>query len=288
VDDEPNEVVDKKQPEYDSEDAEAPFVTHVVIADPGRAHRSEKHYTADNYVKPALRRIRTGWLWIWDKTLSNSQFWMAAATIVMAVSTAIYTHYVSIEIPEIKKSADAAKDAALAAKQSADTQNQSYQMERRRAEDQEEAICRLHTGMAALDNVGHVYLANSGKTKARNVEARVDTYLADATTLKKLRQLGSVDISTSELEKDQSLDRGVNLPLTAHDWDNLADTNVVIIDSGRIRYENGFGRIVDEAVCDGWWYFRAPEDKLNPVQGRGNECGQIPQSVAGIKKQKAK
>jgi hypothetical protein len=219
----------------------------------------------------------------WDK----HKRWAELLGIILL---AIYTGYTIKMYHANKESADAAKDAALAAKQSADTQENSFQMERRRAEDQEEAICRLRTdGMAALDHVGHVRVINSGKTKARNVEAHVDTYLADAITLKKLRDLGSVDISTSELSgNEQSLDRGINLLLTARDWQNLADTNQVIIDSGHVRYENGFGRVVDEPFCDGWWYFRTPEDKNNPIQGRGNECGQIPQNVAGVRKQKAK
>jgi len=216
----------------------------------------------------------------WDR-------WKPLVEIVGIALLAVYTAYTLKMYRANKQSADAARDAAVAAKQSADTQEDSFQLERRRAEDQEEAICRLGTdGMAALDHVGHVRVVNSGKSKARNLDAHVDTFLADAITLKKLRDLGSVDISTSELGNNQSLDRGINLPLTAHDWQNLADTNQVIIDSGHIRYENGFGRVVDEPFCDGWWYFRTPEDKLNPIQGRGTECGQIPQNVAGVRKQK--
>ena len=36
--------------------------------------------------------------------------------------------------------------------------------------------------------------------------------------------------------------------------ENLADTNQVIIDTGHVRYENGSGRVIDEPLCDGWWY----------------------------------
>jgi hypothetical protein len=239
----------------------------------------------------AVRTFQQKWRLISlpNKLMVVATIAIAAASVVNLLVAMAMWNEMHITGADTHKSADAAKVAALAAKQSADTQENSFQMERRRAEDQEEAICRLRTdGMAALDHVGHVRVINSGKAKARNVEAHVDTYLADAITLKKLRDLGSVDISTSELSGDQSLDRGINLPLTARDWQNLADTNQVIIDSGHVRYENGFGRVVDEPFCDGWWYFRTPEDKNNPIQGRGTECGQIPQNVAGVRKQKAK
>jgi Ca2+/Na+ antiporter len=148
----------------------------------------------------------------WDR-------WKPLLEIVGIALLAVYTAYTIKMYRANKQSADAARDAAVAAKQSADTQEDSFQLERRRAEDQEEAICRLGTdGMAALDHVGHVRVVNSGKSEARNLDAHVDTFLADAITLKKLRDLGSVDISTSELGNNQSLDRGINLPLTAHDW----------------------------------------------------------------------
>jgi len=254
----------------------------VTPTAPEKREVGTERVEATEQQQPTARELAREFRWFEAASL----FINGALAIIGVIALCIYGG----QLAEMRKATQATKVAADAAKQSADITEHSFQMERRRAEDQEEAICRLRTdGMAALDRVGHVRVINSGKTKARNVEAHVDTYLADAVTLNKLRDLGSVDISTSELGgNDQSLDRGINLPLTARDWKNLADTNQVIIDSGHVRYENGFGRVVDEPFCDGWWYFRTPEDKNNPIQGRGTECGQIPQNVAGVKKQKAK
>ncbi len=162
----------------------------------------------------------------------------------------------------------------------------STEMERRRAEDQEEAIVRLRTdGPAAFDNVEQVRVINSGKVKSRNLEAHVDISLNDSMTNTKIRDLASVNISNSELAgNDQSVSQGVNLALTAQDWQTLTDTNAVIMHTGHIRYENGFGRTVDEPYCYGLWFFRTPSDQNNPIQGRGGDCGQILPNVDGIKK----
>lgn len=200
---------------------------------------------------------------------------------------AIYAVFTGFMYFANRNSADAARDAALAAKQSADTQEHSFQMEKRRAEDQEEAICTLHAdGMAPREHFYHIYVVNAGKVNARSIEAHVDVSLNDASSLKKIRNLGSADISTSELAGDKSMDHALSLPLTEKDWDRIADTEMVIIGIGHVRYENGFGRVADDPYCEGWWYFRTPDDKNNPIQGRGSTCDKIPQNVAGIKNRK--
>lgn len=166
-----------------------------------------------------------------------------------------------------------------------DEMQKGNNMERRRAEDQEEAVVRLHTGgMAVGEHVEQVLAVNSGKVTGRNIEGRVDISLNDADDIsKKIRDLGSADFSSSELPGEHSLERQVSLSLTADDWRNLADLKMVIVDRGHIRYENGFGRVVDEPFCDGWWWFRTPSDKNNPIQGRGGDCSQIVLNVANLK-----
>jgi hypothetical protein len=122
VDDEPNEAVNEQQPEYDGNDAEAPFVTHQVISDTKHRDGAKKHSSAARYIKPTLRAGKFVVFLIWTKIFINSQLWMVLATVVMAISTAVYTRYawrqwkaVSDEIPEIRKSADAAQKAATTA-----------------------------------------------------------------------------------------------------------------------------------------------------------------------------
>jgi hypothetical protein len=258
------------------------------------ATKSNKYRDYTQYVMRTLKATRRGIVAVVNWTDAKAGFITALATVIIAVLTGFYVHYsraqwkvMHDQLPELHTSAQAAKDAAGAAKQSADTQEHSFLMEKRRAEDMEEAICALHsTGTAALDHLYQIFVANSGKVTARNVEAHVDISLNAVPGNKKLRELGTIDISAPELGKDKTLDRRLDLPLTAHDWENIADTKQVIVQSGRIRYENGFERTVSDITCDVWFYFRTPEDKTNPIQGRGTACDQLSQQLAGIQKQK--
>lgn len=116
MDDQSNEDVHKGQPEYDGTDAEVPFLEHEVGSGSQHPHAHEEKHPANRYVKPALGFLKGASVWFWVKVIANAQFWMASATVVMAVSTAVYTRYawrqwkaVSDEIPEIRKSADAAQ-----------------------------------------------------------------------------------------------------------------------------------------------------------------------------------
>jgi hypothetical protein len=212
----------------------------------------------------------------------NTNAALVVLTLLVAIAAFIQATINGMQLRPLKQSANAAQVAS-------ETQKYSFDMERRKAEDQEEAICILRSdGVAALDQLAYIRVINSGKVKARGIEAHVDIFLRDAWTDKKIRDLGTVDISSSELAGNNGdIDHPLNLPLTTRDWQNLADSNQVIINSGHIRYENGFDRVVDEPYCDGWYYFRTPEDKLNPIQGRGTTCAGLALQMAGIRKQKA-
>jgi hypothetical protein len=182
------------------------------------------------------------------------------------------------QYPELQKSADAAK-------KSADTAEHSFQVERRRAEDMEEAILNWNGGgMAAFDNFYRISIGNSGKVTARDIEAHLEISLNAVPSNKKIRVLGNRDISTPELAREKSLDQKLELPLSSRDWENIADTRQVIVASWRIRYENGFERIISDTSCQVWLYYRTPGDKLNPIQGRGTDCGRLPELLAGIPK----
>jgi hypothetical protein len=96
----------------------------------------------------------------------------------------------------------------------------------------------------------------------------------------------NVDISASELPGEKDLDRRIELPLSAHEWDSIADTKQIIVDSGTLTYENGFDRVVTATVCEVWLYYRVPEDKLNPIQGRGSTCDRLPKLLKNAASQR--
>jgi hypothetical protein len=181
------------------------------------------------------------------------------------------------QYPELQKSADAAK-------KSADTAEHSFQTERRRAEDMEEAICTLNGGgMTALDNLYPVYITNSGKVTARDIEAHIEVSLNTLPSNRKIRVLVNTDISLPELAREKSTPtQKLNLPLSSREWQNIADTKQAIVQTAKIKYENGFERIISDAHCDIWLYYRTPQDKLNPIQGRGTDCKRLPELLAGV------
>jgi hypothetical protein len=163
------------------------------------ATKSNKYRDYTQYVMRTLKATRRGIVAVVNWTDAKAGFITALATVIIAVLTGFYVHYsraqwkvMHDQLPELHTSAQAAKDAAGAAKQSADTQEHSFLMEKRRAEDMEEAICALRsTGTAALDHLYQIFVANSGKVTARNVEAHVDISLNAVPGNKKLRELGT-------------------------------------------------------------------------------------------------
>jgi len=63
---------------------------------------------------------------------TSSSFWTAIATVVIAATTVVYTHYarkqweaMNAQLPQLKESADAAQEAAKAAQSAADTASDS-------------------------------------------------------------------------------------------------------------------------------------------------------------------
>jgi hypothetical protein len=186
---------------------------------------------------------------------------------------------------ETAKSADAAKDAAIAAKQSADTAEHSFEMEKRRAEDVEQAAISESSGQFyVFKNIYYIDLANTGKVTARNISSDLEISLTTLPRNKKLRSLGNFNIIAPQLEKEKDLRRTLDLGLTATEWNNISDTKEAITESGYVRYENGFGRIIESQVCNVWIYYKTPEDKLNPVQGRGSICDRLSDLLASVPK----
>ena len=204
--------------------------------------------------------------------------WQIGTNIGLAVIGIFALLIYNGQLREMRKATEATGKAADAAKQSADTATDAFKMEKRRAEDMEEAICRVQGGgTAARDNMYPLEIINSGKVSARNVEAYIEISLNAVPSNRKLRTLATLNISANEIPKEKDEARRLNLPLSARDWENIADTNEIIVQSGTLKYENGFDRINTETVCDFWLYLRTPEDKLNPIQGRGATCERLPE-----------
>jgi len=216
----------------------------------------------------------------------------AIATVAIVGLTFVYVKYskkqwsvMSEQLTEMRASTKAAQDAAIAAKQSSDTAEHSFEMERRRAEDMEQAIISESSGQFyVFKNIYYVDLANTGKVTARDVSSNIEISLTTLPRNKKVRSLGTFNIMAPQIEKEKNLRHTLDLQLTTAEWNNIADTKEAIAELGYVRYENGFGRTIDNKICNVWIYYRTPEDKLNPVQGRGAICDRLPDLLANLPK----
>lgn len=101
------------------EDAEIPLVLAAAGTTSHKNHSEEKTYSAKNYIRPALDRLRPIWLNTWIVARSPN-FWTAIATVVIAVSTIFYTVYARRQWKEIHDSSSDTHDLAVAAGKQAD------------------------------------------------------------------------------------------------------------------------------------------------------------------------
>lgn len=119
--------------EYDTRDPEVPVVLHHIPPSANKQHTDGKEKRAKHYVGTALKWVWTGIVSFWRNVFWNKSFWTFAATVVMAVATAIYAIYaarqwraINDQLPELRKSAEAAKTAAKAASRNARTADESF------------------------------------------------------------------------------------------------------------------------------------------------------------------
>jgi hypothetical protein len=119
MNDESIEGSQQHQPEYDTRDPEVPVVLHHPFAGSENVYSHKETRHSKNYVRPTLDWLRSCRKWIWGNIFINDRLWIVVSTIVIAIATSVYTHYarkqlesINNQLPEIQKSASAAKSAA--------------------------------------------------------------------------------------------------------------------------------------------------------------------------------
>jgi hypothetical protein len=119
MDDEPTRGDQQQQPEYDTRDPEAPIVLHHVPSSSNSADAHHEYNRAQEYSAIAFNWMSRFLVFIWRDVIWNKAFWTFAATVVMAIAAALYTHYASRQLkaindqlPELQKSAEAAKTSS--------------------------------------------------------------------------------------------------------------------------------------------------------------------------------
>jgi hypothetical protein len=134
----PIEGDEGQETDYNTSDPEVPIVLHNLPTHADDVHHQHKQNRAEHYTGIAFHWVRLFLGYIWREALWNKAFWTFAATVVMAVATAIYAVYagrqwsaINKQLPELRTSAEAARDAARAADASAKIAQQQLEMSER-------------------------------------------------------------------------------------------------------------------------------------------------------------
>lgn len=242
---------EKHQPaEYDTRDSEVPIVLHHLSSDLENAHPPKKSNRAQHYVTVACEWARSSLAFIWREALWNKMFWTVASTVVMAVATSIYAIYagrqwkaMNDQLPELQKSAQAAKVAA-------ETSQNSFNLTRRRAEDSDEARCSVRGDVEHDGNVEHISIVNSGKVTAHNLQAHIEISRNSLPTNKRLTLFDAFDVSQDELRIDTPFLKDIVLAeFGQKDWEAISQIREAIVVSGTMQYENGFDDVRHIVFC---------------------------------------
>lgn len=123
---------DRREDQYRSDDdCKEPEVPPRAASDNTNAHDPHKHANrAQHAIAVPCDWVKVSWFWSWCRIITSSNFWMAAATVAIAVATGIYTYYarqqwtamnntlseIQRQTPEIQKQAKTAQDQLAQAK----------------------------------------------------------------------------------------------------------------------------------------------------------------------------
>jgi hypothetical protein len=177
-----------------------------------------------------------------DRNTDNAPAWEKWAAISIAAGTIGLLVVNIFLMSSTKKAANAATSAA-------ETAENSFQLERRRAEDSDEAICNVRGDLVIGETIEHLSISNSGKVPAHKVRAHIEISRNSLPTNQRLTLFQSLDISEDELRADPIVK---DIPLSGFggaDWRSMRELREAIVISGTISYENGFGSNRNKSFC---------------------------------------
>ena len=218
---------------------------------------------------------------IWDFLIEpkNSSAIQAVCTLLIFVTGMIYTVFAGLQWCASKKAADAAKSAA-------ETTRNAFGMDKRRAEEIEEAKCTILGDIGIGERFYTVTIPNGGKVSARDMRAHIEISLNALPSNKRIRLIKVLDIFQPELAANRPIEKMIDLSLTPQEWEGIIQTRKGLVETGTIQYENGFDRIVDNSVCRVLAAVPSPDDPLNRAHGSVPDCDRLQQFLSTMAKPK--
>jgi hypothetical protein len=238
--DEPNEQKEVES-DYDIADAEVPFAVREINTGTQESNSHHGTHSSKGFTYPFQHWMSNSVSSLRNKIPKQSTFWTALATIVMAFVTAMYTLYarrqwkaISDEIPEVRKSADAAKSAADTAREALHVSERAYIVD---------AAPELGVKSITLSfvNTGHI---PSGKVSIEAHEATINAATNAATPAATLdlrdaveRHWGAYKVQ-SIFPGTNSLKLAIPVPQLSEDRLNVGLQQIVV--AGYLVYSDGF------------------------------------------------
>jgi hypothetical protein len=241
----------------------APFsVSDAALANADTHKPKEDKNSTYSYFKPTYQWIRfTVGPWIIKRIVLNSGFWTAAATVVIAVATIVYTHYARKQWQEMH---DSGTDTHALAQQAV---TQGTLLRQQIVGTYAAAIPKSTPAPAELSNDLEflrfqgidMSFTNVGKTKATG-------FIADATLIRKTlpnytpigipeyKHISQAQIRPNDQNGPNSIGdtpviRFNTKALTERDIASLQNLRETIEIDGHFQYGNGFDDTVKEAFC---------------------------------------
>ena len=201
----------------------------------------------------------------------NLNRWMVRFTCLLVICSSITGGIGAYQAHVADKSANAAKEAA-------DTAENSFKLTKRHTEDTDEAIAQMRGELQAGTNIEVITVSNVGRVSAHGFFAHIEISRSTLPSNRRENLLATTDMSQDELRINAPFSKEIVLPTVGqNDWDRLNRFEEAIVVSATMQYENGFDEIRRPIYCQDFLVQRAhPGDKPQTPSNVLVDCDRLP------------
>jgi hypothetical protein len=270
------------------DDPEAPVVPQPHESSAHKNQPGKYAERAGAYIQAADKAERAALIWQIKRVFGSANFWIAAATVSIAISTGIYTHYAGLQWIVMRKQFE--------------QMNRQTGLMSKQLEVSSGAILRL-TMFEVAENTynAHMQLTNSGQATATDVHGLFTISLHSIPDNKVIGKPRTVSVSLPNIVGPPGPPE--SRPRNTHDWnqtiirggeiDAVIKAKAAIVVDFAFTYNNGFETIRDQGYCDAFMGFTAVTTVISPVQTQTTggfenvECTDLPREMVSLQNRQA-
>ncbi len=168
-------------------------------------------------------------------------------------------------------------------KKSADTQERSFNLAIRRAEDSDQAKLTMTGSISVASKVFDFAIANNGNVSAHNFRAHIELSLNSLPDNKRVALLTAFDVSKDDFSKSEAVEKFMSFEeLDKTTWDKIINYDYSLVEISTISYENGFSHQRHSNPCLAMVWVPSPNDPQNRAHGSGIDCDRLAQWLESI------